>query len=209
MTRKLLFILLCVFAILIGIYPLMYAFVEPKYTFLATKPPQILYNLIWKTAFITHIVFGGIALFTGWRQFGIKFRNNHIRLHKSIGKIYIGCVVFSSISSIYMGFYANGGIIAASGFISLGIIWLLTTCFALFYIRKGNIDKHQRLMVYSYACTFAAATLRLWLPFLTALTADPENSYLAVAWLCWVPNIIVAYFINKHRANSQKISLQL
>ncbi len=209
MTRKLLFILLCVFALLIGIYPLMYAFVEPKHTFLATKTPQILQNTIWKTAFITHIVFGGISLFIGWRQFGIKFRNKHIGLHKSIGKIYVGCVVFSAVSGIYMGFYANGGFIAASGFISLGIIWLLTTCFALSYIRKGNISKHQQLMTYSYACTFAAVTLRLWLPSLSALTGDPVKSYLAVAWLCWVPNVIVAHFINKQRLKSRKTALQL
>ncbi len=209
MTRKLLFILLCVFALLIGIYPLMYAFVEPKYTFLATKPLQILHDVIWKIAFIIHIVFGGISLFIGWRQFGIKFRIKHISLHRNIGKLYVGSVVLSSISGIYIGFYANGGFIAASGFISLGIIWLLTTCFALSYIRKGNIDKHQQLMIYSYACTFAAVTLRLWLPSLTAITADPENSYLAVAWLCWVPNVIVAYFINKQKLKSRKTTLQL
>ncbi|QQT25908.1 DUF2306 domain-containing protein [Sphingobacterium spiritivorum] len=197
MFRKVLFILFCVLSLVIGLYPLMYAFVEPKYTFLGTKTPEILHNIIWKAAFMTHILFGGIALFIGWRQFGAKFRNNYMRLHKNIGKIYVGCVVLSSISGIYMGFYANGGLISSTGFISLGIIWLLTTCFALYQIRKGNITKHQQLMTYSYACTFAAVTLRLWFPSLIALTGDPVNSYLAVAWLCWVPNVIAAFFINK------------
>ncbi|MGJ1283462.1 DUF2306 domain-containing protein [Sphingobacterium spiritivorum] len=209
MLRRVLFILFGVLALAIGLYPIMYAFVEPKYTFLGTKTPEILHDIIWKTAFITHIIFGGISLFIGWRQFGSKFRDNHIRLHKSIGKIYVACVVMSSVSGIYMGFYANGGIIASSGFISLGIIWLLTTCFALSQIRKGNIEKHQQLMTYSYACTFAAVTLRLWFPSLIALTGAPVNSYLAVAWLCWVPNVIVAYFINKQRLNTKKLSLQL
>ncbi|MGJ1266969.1 DUF2306 domain-containing protein [Sphingobacterium spiritivorum] len=209
MLRRVLFILFGVLALAIGLYPIMYAFVEPKYTFLGTKTPEILHDIIWKTAFITHIIFGGISLFIGWRQFGSKFRDNYIRLHKSIGKIYVACVVLSSVSGIYMGFYANGGIIASSGFISLGIIWLLTTCFALSQIRRGNIEKHQQLMTYSYACTFAAVTLRLWFPSLIALTGDPVNSYLAVAWLCWVPNVIVACFINKQRLNTKKLSLQL
>ena len=39
---------------------------------------------------------------------------------------------------------------------------------------------------------FAAVTLRLYLPlgFLSGLRF--ENFYPAVAWLCWVPNLVVA-----------------
>ena len=62
MLRRVLFILFGVLALAIGLYPLMYAFVEPKYTFLGTKTPEILHDIIWKTAFITHIIFGGISL---------------------------------------------------------------------------------------------------------------------------------------------------
>ncbi len=105
--------------------------------------------------------------------------------------------MISSVAGIYMGFYANGGIISGTGFILLGIIWFSTTVMALSQIKKGNIKQHQQLMIYSYACTFAAVTLRLWLPLLTVLTKDPAHSYLVVAWLCWVPNLVVAYFINR------------
>lgn len=52
-------------------------------------------------------------------------------------------------------------------------------------------------MVYSYACAFAAVTLRLWYPLLVKITEDDALSYCAVAWLCWVPNVLAAYFINK------------
>lgn len=51
-------------------------------------------------------------------------------------------------------------------------------------------------MIYSYAACFAAVTLRIWLPLLTAaFLGDFIKAYTIVAWLCWVPNIIVAYFI--------------
>jgi len=175
----------------------MYAFVDHNHTFLGSKTPEVLHNIIWKLAFYTHIIFGGLSLFIGWRQFGKKFRDKHIKLHRNIGKLYVVSVILSSVAGIYMGFYANGGIISATGFILLGLIWFSTTSMALSQIRKGNIKQHQQLMIYSYACTFAAVTLRLWFPLLTALTKDSAQSYLVVAWLCWVPNLIVAYFINR------------
>lgn len=195
--KQLLFVILCIFALIIGLYPLIYVFVEHKNTFLGSKPPEVLQNQLWTTAFFAHIIFGGISLFIGWRQFGNKFRNKHLQVHRIIGKTYVASVLISSVSSIYMGMYANGGIISSVGFICLGWIWLITTLAAVIQIRKGNVVKHQQLMIYSYACTFAAVTLRLWLPLLQILTQDPANSYLAVAWLCWLPNLLVAYFINK------------
>lgn len=197
--KKLLFIIMCFFALLIGMYPLIYFFLEHKYTFLGSKSPAILRSQIWNFAFFAHIIFGGIALLIGWRQFGAQFRTRYLMLHRFIGKVYVTAVLISSISGIYIGMYANGGIISSVGFICLGFIWLITTSAAVFHIRNGNVRKHQNLMIYSYACTFAAVTLRLWLPLLGILTHDRDNSYLVVAWLCWVPNLLVAYFINKRR----------
>ncbi|AZA91972.1 Predicted membrane protein (DUF2306) [Chryseobacterium nakagawai] len=195
--RKLLFIIICILALLIGAYPLIYFFVAHENTFLGSKSWEVLQNQIWKFAFFAHIIFGGISLFIGWRQFGSKFRNKHPQLHRIIGKSYVISVLISSVSAIYMGLYANGGMISSAGFIFLGIVWLITTLTGLIQIRKGNMIKHQQLMIYSYACTFAAVTLRLWYPLLSNITKDPVNSYIAVAWLCWLPNLMVAYIINK------------
>jgi len=195
--RKLLFVLICIFALMIGAYPLTYAFVDHKNTFLHTKAPELLANLVWKAAFFLHIIFAGLSLLIGWTQFGSKFRNKHLKLHRMLGKIYITSALVGSLSGIYLGFYANEGIVAALGFISLGLVWFIFTFNAFLAIRKRNIIAHQQLMIYSYACTFAAVTLRLWYPLLVKITDDNSFSYITVAWLCWIPNIFVAYFINK------------
>ena len=50
-------------------------------------------------------------------------------------------------------------------------------------------------MIYSYAACFAAVTLRIWLPILLKIFGDFIIAYSIVAWLCWVPNIIVANLI--------------
>lgn len=176
---------------------MIYVFMEPKNTFLSSKSPEILANIMWKTAFFAHIIFGGISLFIGWRQFGSKFRQRYLKLHKIIGRIYVTSVFISSVSSIYLGIFSNGGFITSLGFIFLGITWLITTLYSVISIKKGNTTLHRKRMTYSYACTFAAVTLRLWYPMLIKITENPEISYTLVAWLCWIPNLCVAYLINK------------
>ncbi|WP_172283422.1 DUF2306 domain-containing protein [Chryseobacterium sp. LAM-KRS1] len=192
-----LFVILVIFALLIGLYPLIYLFVDHKHTFLQTKLPEVVHDTVWRALFFSHMIFGGISLFIGWRQFGATFRNKHKVLHRIIGKTYIFSVIISSVSGIYIGFFANGGIISSLGFISLGIIWFSTTVAAFLKIKRGDVLQHQKLMTYSYACTFAAVTLRLWMPLLKIAIGTPDISYLIVAWLCWVPNLLVAYYINK------------
>jgi hypothetical protein len=48
-------------------------------------------------------------------------------------------------------------------------------------------------MIRNYALTFAAVTLRIWLPLLSEVAGiEFVNAYRAVAWLCWIPNLYVA-----------------
>ena len=85
------------------------------------------------------------------------------------------------------------------GFMGLGIVWLYSTVKAYFAIRKGDIQLHQGFMIYSYAACFAAVTLRIWLPLLTIAFQDFIIAYRIVAWLCWIPNIVFAYFWVKRK----------
>jgi hypothetical protein len=51
-------------------------------------------------------------------------------------------------------------------------------------------------MIRSYALCFAAVTLRIWLPlFQFALGLEFIFAYRIIAWLCWVPNLVVAELI--------------
>ena len=61
-------------------------------------------------------------------------------------------------------------------------------------------------MIYSYAACFAAVTLRIWLPLLIVSLGDFITAYRIVAWLCWVPNLMVAYFlVDKRNEDPEKI----
>lgn len=179
----------------IGLYPIIYFVIDRQFGLLSTKSDFLLNDIIWNSAFYGHIILGGLALLIGWIQFSEPFRNKNLKRHRQIGKVYTIAVLISGICSIYIGFFATGGIISQTGFILLGIIWLSTTILAFQAARNKQIQRHQRLMIYSYAACFAAVTLRIWLPILSALIGTFIIEYRIVAWLCWVPNLIVAYFI--------------
>ncbi len=196
MAKKALWILAVIFAIIIGLYPIIYFVVDRKFGLLSSKSDELLSSTFWNTGFYTHIILGGIALLIGWKQFSVKLRNRNLALHQQIGKIYVVSVLISSLAGIYIGFFATGGVVSSAGFIGLGITWFVTTFLSYTAIKKKQIEQHQKMMIYSYAACFAAVTLRIWLPLLTAaFLGDFIKAYTIVAWLCWVPNIIVAYFI--------------
>ncbi|MBT8272402.1 MAG: DUF2306 domain-containing protein, partial [Bacteroidia bacterium] len=140
-------------------------------------------------------IFGGLALLTGWSQFSAKLRRKRLQLHRNLGMAYIICVLLSGLAGVYIGFFATGGIVPAIGFICLGLVWLSSTGLAFNAIKNKKVKVHQKWMIVSFAAAFAAVTLRLWLPLLIIGFGDFLTAYKIVAWLCWVPNMIVAYFI--------------
>lgn len=201
-TNKIAWFVFAFLAIGVSLYPLLYiyfAFQEGEIGLRLSKSPELIANVLWNLGFYGHIIFGGIALFTGWSQFSQRLRRKRLRLHRNLGKIYTGAVLISGICGVYIAFYATGGWIPTLGFFSLGLVWLYTTGKAYFAIRKKDISLHQGMMVYSYAACFAAVTLRLWLPLLQLAFGEFLLAYKIVAWLCWVPNIIFASYWVKRK----------
>lgn len=182
-------------AIAIGLYPLGYAIGDTlsQYGLLSQKQDSVVSDQIWQTQFYIHIMLGGLALLIGWPQFLKGFRNQNLKTHRLLGKIYIIAVLLSGLAGVYMAIYAYGGLVAKFGFGCLALLWLYTTAKAYLVIRKGDIQSHQQWMIRSYALTFAAVTLRIWLPlFQLVLGMDFLIAYMIIAWLCWVPNLLWA-----------------
>ena len=189
---------------LVGLYPIIYFLIDRRFGLLQTKSAALLSDIFWNISFYGHITFGGLALLIGWLNFSQKLRRKNLKLHRNIGKIYVISVLISGFCGLFISLNATGGIISVLGFFSLSIIWLSTTFLGFTAIKKGNLDLHEKYMIFSYAACFSAVTLRIWLPLLVVLVGDFNNAYKIVAWMCWVPNIIFAYFIIR---KNRKISL--
>jgi uncharacterized membrane protein len=195
--KKASWVIFILFSLIIGVYPAIYWLIDPKFGLLSTKTPELLANQIWSSAFYAHISFGGLALLIGWSNFISSWRNRYMQAHKLVGKVYILSVLLSGLTGMYVSFFATGGIISTLGFFSLSLIWLSTTIGAFVRIKQGNISAHQRLMIFSYAATWAAVTLRIWLPLLSMAFGDFIPAYRTVAWMCWVPNMTWAWWFTR------------
>jgi uncharacterized membrane protein len=204
MIKRVFWTLAVLLAILIGLYPAIYFLIDRNFGLLSSKSTEVLNSTFWNVGFYVHITLGGLALLIGWVQFSEKMRNKNLKRHRLIGKVYIISVLLSSIAGFYIALFATGGFLASLGFICLAVIWFYTTMAAYLSIRNKQIEQHQKMMIYSYATCFAAVTLRIWLPLLTALLSDFITAYTITAWLCWIPNLIVANQIAR-RISLQKI----
>lgn len=195
MIKKTLWILFASLSIVIGLYPLQYFLIAGKAGILNSKPTWLLMDTLWNITFYTHIIFGGLALLIGWIQFSSKLRIRTPMLHRQVGKIYVGSVLLSSLSGFYIALFADEGPWTSFGFGCLAAIWFYTTLQAYLTVKKKQFFNHQIMMIYSYACCFAAVTLRIWLPTLISIIGNYRIAYMIVAWWCWIPNLFIAYLI--------------
>lgn len=201
--NKTLWIIVVLLAILVGLIPLNYIEQDTESGFLELKDDTLLNSMAWQFAFNAHIISGGIAIMIGWLQFSKKLLSKRPKWHRVIGKIYIVAALTCALSGIYVGYFATGGPIAAAGFITIGIIYFYTTLKAYLHIRNRQIEQHKVMMVYSYAACMAAVTLRLYVPFLTVFLGDYFIAYRIVAWVSWIPNLLLARILSKKIANVQ------
>ena len=61
--------------------------------FLAFKQAYI-HNPVWKTAFYIHVFSAVLALLAGFTQFSTQLLREHPGVHRLIGKIYVGNILF-------------------------------------------------------------------------------------------------------------------
>ncbi len=193
--KKILWASLVLLAILTSLYPITYFVIDRNFGLLGMKSEALLSNIFYNVGFYVHIIFASISLLIGWIQFSSKIRNRNLMLHRNVGKVYIISALLSSSGGIYIGFFSTGGLVTAIGFIFLGVIWFYTTLLGYRTIRDKKIAQHQRMLIYSYACCFAGVTLRIYQPFLMMYFGEFLMAYTVVSWLCWVPNVFVAYLI--------------
>lgn len=185
------------------------AFTAARYFWLSpdiAAPPPLFEMVAQRhTIFLFHIGGGLIALFIGAWNFLERSRERFLNLHRWFGRIYLISVLASSLAGFSLSFTAQGGLTARIGFGMLAVLWLMTAIFAYIRIRAFDIESHRRWMIRNYALTFAAVTLRLWLPFLMATGNDFTSAYATVAWLAWVPNLIVAELIASRVGSARRV----
>jgi uncharacterized membrane protein len=164
-------------------------------------PDQLFPSLrVHSVAISLHIVGAILPLALGPFQFLPQLRNRFVNIHRWSGRFYLLGVLAGGTSGLYLALFSYGGLNTHLAFGSLAVLWLATGVQAYRAIRARRIDEHRRWMIRNFALTFAGVMLRLWMPVSMAAEIPFGTAYAVVAWLCWVPNLIVAeVFFNSWR----------
>ncbi len=149
----------------------------------------------YRYAFFAHVYTSIIVLLAGAPQFSTVLRQRYPALHRGLGRVYVGLVLATAApTGLVMAYHANGGWTAQLSFVLQAVLWWAFTYRALATIRRGDVGAHRRYMLFSYAMTLSALTLRLWKWGIVAAWAPPPmDTYRAVAWLGWTVNLLAAY----------------
>jgi uncharacterized membrane protein len=152
-------------------------------------------------AFYLHIAFGGLALLLSPLQFVSRLRTSRPRVHRTVGRVVLGSIAIAGVAGLVLAPHSLAGAAGTVGFGLLALLWVTSAATAFRAIRRREIDVHRRWMVRTFALTYAAVTLRLWLGVLIALQVGLagvdgqtafDRAYVVVPFLAWIPNLLVA-----------------
>jgi uncharacterized membrane protein len=168
-------------------------------------PPDIGKNLNLRPWIFVHAGAASTALILGPFQFMPRLRATRRKLHRWMGRAYVVACLVGGGSGLLLAAGTNAGPVAQAGFGLLAVCWLVANVQAWRLALAGRFAEHRRWMVRSFAMTFAAVTLRLYLPIAPILGYDFMPAYVAISWLAWVPNLMVAeLYLNWARLRSAR-----
>jgi len=164
--------------------------------------PPILANSFTRIGVLTvHAGAASTALLVGPFQFLDRLRARRPALHRAMGRIYVLACLVGGVAGAVLAAGARTGLPSTLGFGSLALIWLFTTWRAYDAARRRRFAEHRRWMIRGFALTFAAVTLRLYLPLAFISPWGYAATYRVISFACWIPNILIAEaFLVRRRA---------
>jgi uncharacterized membrane protein len=178
---------------------------DPEVYFPQQREPYLQHEF----ALGVHVLSGVLALLIGPLQFVRRLRHRFVRVHRFMGATYVASATALGVSGLILAPTAYTGLVASVGFTVLDLAMLFTTWTAVRMILAGRYGEHRRWMIRSFSLIMAGVMLRVWMPIYGLLAAagivdfSYETAYAAVAWLCWVPNLLLAIWFTRHPAETR------
>lgn len=159
-----------------------------------------------RVGILTHVFASSLTLLLGPWQFSAGLRRSRPRLHRAMGRVYLGLGVLpGGVAGLYMAFHAFGGWVSYSGFAVLAGLWLLTGWRAYSAARRRDFGRHRAWMIRNFALALAAVTLRAQLGACAATGWAFESFYPLLAWSSWVPNALAAEWVIARTGRSASV----
>lgn len=198
-ARGVFIVVVLLLAVSLAVNALSYINFDSNYGFLKLKQKAIATGW-YLPGYYAHVLISGIILVAGFFQLFPSSSHRFRRIHRALGYVYVmGILFFAAPGALVMSLFIGRGPWVLTSFLLQCALWFWFTAVAFNEIRKRNIAAHKRWMWRSYALTFAAITLRIYI-FATSykVNLNQSEAYATLAWLSWVPNLLfVEIFMNR------------
>jgi uncharacterized membrane protein len=145
---------------------------------------------------IPHAIFAGIALILGIFQFSNRLRAKYLKVHRTLGYIYVVCAVIGGPTGILVSIKIGPPDLVMAA-ITQTVGWLTTLGIALYFVRAGNIAEHRRWMIRSYPFAAVFSVARLFVPIGMKLAGDHaglvQAVWFSIAMAAFLPNIYLEW----------------
>jgi uncharacterized membrane protein len=181
----------------------LWRFVSP---YASVDPAYYDYLWPWRYALWTHLAGGVVALLVGPIQLWLGLTRRHLRLHRALGRVYLGAAALGLSGASYLiAKELPGDWVFAGGLLGLACAWTLTTGMGYLAIRRRRIQQHQEWMIRSYVVACAFVFFRVFVDVLHAFGVHgPKGAQTAeelklAAWFCWSIPLLVTEVIIQWR----------
>lgn len=149
---------------------------------------------------LIHILLGSFCMLLGSLQFWPSFRKKYMKVHRTIGVIYLITVPISVLTSLL--YLANTAphhiydhLVAWIALWVFGILSLVSIVMAVLALKKKRIFEHQAWMAASFACLMVAPMLRWDWALLAQIfpKIDQETLNLVTMGIMLPETILIAY----------------
>ena len=113
---------------------------------------------------LPHGLAGACALLLGPMQFSDRLRQRYAKLHRVVGRMYIGGVLVAAPLGFYIQYFQERTGATRSFSIAAGVdatLWYITTGIALAFILQGKVQQHRQWMTRSFAVALVFVEVRV------------------------------------------------
>ncbi len=143
-----------------------------------------------------HGIPGALGLFLGFLQFSSRIRQQHLQLHRIMGRVYVACVAIAAPAAVVVSLkLPTHNLTMAAVIQSFG--WLITTATALYCIRTGKVQQHREWMMRSYPFAMVFVVVRVVLA-IPAVASNGVNGIISTVWTvltiaCFLPSFLIEW----------------
>ncbi|MDN5913987.1 MAG: DUF2306 domain-containing protein [Pseudonocardia sp.] len=146
-----------------------------------------------------HMVPGVVYLLGAPLQLSRRFRSQHLRAHRRLGRVVLAAGLITGVAAIVVGvWFPYGGTLEASGAVVFGAWFLAALVLAYRAVRRRDIARHRRFMIRAFAVGLAVGTTRVWVGLfqavgLLAIQNNAGTQWFGVAfWFALVMHAVLA-----------------